>query len=620
MKIISGISNGQVLQRLGKQGANARLRGECEGRGPITATVRDKRGALKGWKAREVGKVRGGKFAVELRGIPAGGPYRLELRCGRAAARIASFFVGDVWILAGQSNMEGIGLMTGKPKPHPLARAFSMRREWRLATEPLHVLAESPDRCHSEIGPCTVEEGEKRRRNAIKGVGPGLFFAREMIGRTSVPQGLVCTAHGGTSMTQWDPKRVDREGDSLYWSMLASVRATGQPVAGVLWYQGESDANTADVPDYTRRMTELVSATRRDLKQPGLPWVIVQISRVYGQTANYGPWNEIQEQQRLLPRRIKNLETVAAIDLPMDDGIHIGSDGYVVLAQRLARMAGRLAHGNPRELPPPSPKKVVQVGKPEECKIDVLFDHVVGGLRSVGPAHGFIFITPTGEPNLIVHRIVLKGNTARLHLNGPLPEGSRLTYGCGTAPICNIVDGRGHAVPMFGPMFRQPIRRNLLQFMTDWRVSEVVTNGGALADAPAPDFGKLAAQPRSYPSTGFVNEHERWFDRDGLGFFQGRIELGEPMTLRLLMGYDGPFRLWLDGEPFFADLDGVNPCVPDKAEKAVELKAGVHDIRVGLDLMRGRTWGFFLRFARRDITAKQRNSGEYAKPVYLPAE
>ena len=620
MKINSGISDGQVLQRLGKHGANVELRGECDGSGPLTVTIFAKRGALKGWKAREIGKPRGGKFAVTLKDIPAGGPYKLELRCGKEIARVASFYVGDVWILAGQSNMEGIGLMAGKPKPHPLVRTFSMRREWRLAAEPIHLLAESPDHCHADLGQCSVEEGEKRRKNAIKGVGPGVFFGQEMLVRTGVPQGLICTAHGGTSMAQWDPKRVNLEGDSLYWSMLASVRATGQPVAGLLWYQGESDANPADVPHYTQRMIDLVSASRRDLKQRDLPWVIVQISRVYGQPANYGPWNEIQEQQRLLPRKTKNFETVAAIDLPMDDGIHIGSDGYVTLAQRLARMADRLAHGNKRELPPPTPVRVVQIGKPEDCRTDVIFENVVGGLRSAGPAHGFIFITPTGEPNFIVHRTVLKGNTAHLLLNGPPPEGSRLTYGCGTAPICNVVDGRGHAVPMFGPLFQQPIKRSLLPFLTEWMVANVVKDGGALADAPAPDFAKLTAQPRSYPSSGFVDEHERWVKNDGLAFFRGRIELGEPMTLRFLMGYDGPFRLWLDGEPFFTDLEGVNPCLADKAEKVAALKTGVHEICIGMDLARGKSWGFFLRFARKDITPSQRASNEYAKPIYLPAE
>lgn len=619
MKITSGLVNGQVLQRIGKRGASAELRGECRGDGPVTATIASGTRAMKDWNRRAVGSARGGKFLATLAGIPAGGPYRLELRCGAESMRVASFFVGDVWVLAGQSNMQGIGLMTGKAKAHPLVRAFSMRREWRLATDPLHVLAESPDHCHYEAVQLSPAEGEKFRRTAVKGVGPGVFFGREMLERTGVPQGLICTAHGGTSMQQWDPKRKNLGGESLYASMLESVRATGQPVSGVLWYQGESDADLVNAKLYTARMKELVATTRRDFKQPNLPWVIVQIGRVYGHPSALGPWNDIQEQQRLLPRKIKNFETVGAIDLPMDDGIHIGSDGYPLLAHRMARMADCLAHGNKRELPPPSPKKVVQVGRPENCMVDVIFDHVVGGLRSVGPAHGFIFVTPTGDPNYIIHRTVLKGNTARLLLNGPLPQGSRLTYGCGTSSICNITDGRGHAVPMFGPLFQQPSKRNLLPFMTEWNVADIVNNGSKLADSPVPDLGKLAVQKRSYSSEGFINEHERWFNKIGLGFFHGRIELAEPMKLRVLMGYDGPFRLWLDGKPFFADLEGVNPCLPDKAEKTIALKRGVHDIHIGMDLAHGRSWGFFLRFARKDITPKQRVSGDYAKPVYLPS-
>ena len=145
--------------------------------------------------------------------------------------------------MAGQSNMQGIGNMSGKAKPHPLIRAFSMRREWRAAEDPLHLLEESPDICHTEKQ-CSAKAGEELRRNAIKGVGVGVFFAREMFERSGgVPQGLICVAHGGTSMQQWSPERKKLGGGSLYASMLTSVKATGQPVAGLLWYQGESDAN-----------------------------------------------------------------------------------------------------------------------------------------------------------------------------------------------------------------------------------------------------------------------------------------------------------------------------------------------------------------------------------------
>jgi hypothetical protein len=55
-----------------------------------------------------------GKFSVKLSSIPVGGPYRLRLESGKQRVEIVPFFVGDVWILAGQSNMEGVGDMTAR--------------------------------------------------------------------------------------------------------------------------------------------------------------------------------------------------------------------------------------------------------------------------------------------------------------------------------------------------------------------------------------------------------------------------------------------------------------------------------------------------------------------------
>ncbi len=94
------------------------------------------------------------------------------------------------------------------------------------------------------------------------------------------------------------------------------------------------------------------------------------------------------------------------------------------------------------------------------------------------------------------------------------------------------------------------------------------------------------------------------------------MTLPEPMRLEFRMAYDGPFRLWLDREPFFSDLNGLNPCSPDKAVKTIALAAGEHDLRVAMDTNKGYAWGFRLRFERKDVTRAQIKSGAYAKPVY----
>jgi hypothetical protein len=454
MKILSGLAEGQVLQRLGSRGAKAVIKGASVKAGPVFATISHSRGPLKGWKKRPVGKASRGKWNVQLSGIPAGGPYRLRLEIDDEQATIASFFVGDVWLLAGQSNMEGVGDMSGAAPPHPLVRTFSMRREWRRAEDPLHLVVESPDRCHHGLRQCSPEEGEQKRKTNQKGVGVGVYFGRDMVKRSGVPQGLICTAHGGTEMEAWNPERKHLGGESHYASMLSSVRATGQPVAGVLWYQGESDANPKDAPNYTQQMQKLVAACRRDLRQPRLPWILAQIARYFFDGSEFSSWNNIQEQQRLLPSRIKYLETVSAIDLPLDDSIHVGAAGFKRLANRLARIADRMIYGNNREMRPPQLRAIrkIKTSSPWDYSIEVSYDHIAGKLRSNGDANGFMLMTAEGQPFPIIFKTTLHGDTVRLYADYRFIDGKRLSYGQGYSPICTIVDGRDFALPVFGPL------------------------------------------------------------------------------------------------------------------------------------------------------------------------
>ncbi|MFA7334757.1 MAG: sialate O-acetylesterase [Kiritimatiellia bacterium] len=618
IRIISGLADGQVLQRLGSRGANLALTLSSSESTPLFATISDSKGrAMKGWSKRRIGALTEGRQqTIMLKRIPPGGPYRLTLAAGKSGVSVKQFFVGDVWLLAGQSNMEGCGTMTGAAKTHPLVRAFSMRREWRLAKDPLHICPESPDACHNQGKQLTPPEAGDRRRQNPKGVGPGIFFAREMLAKSGVPQGLICTAHGGTSMAQWDPKRKTLGGESLYASMLMSLQATGQPVSGILWYQGESDANDAAVNLYTERMKELVAATRRDFKQPSLPWIVVQIGRFFGDaTSPPRAWNSIQEQQRLLPRSIRNLDVVAAIDLALDDLIHVGSAAFPTLAGRMAGVADRLVYKNSRALPAPQPGRILA----GSVNITVHFSGVQGGLRAAGEPHGFALIDESGNVVPNIFKTTLEGDKAVLHLIQPPLPGTRtprLSYGHGLTPVCNITDKRGQAVPVFGPL---PIRSEIawLPFIITWNVSPVVTSPAhKLAELGERDLDFTNSVARTYPEAGFVDEHERWQNRSGHCYFSSSGNLPEAMDLDVLMGYDGPFRLWVDGKPFFTDLSGINPSIPDESEKRIKLAKGPHSFRVAMDLNDGLAWGFFLRFKRRDVTRAQLVSGDFAKPVY----
>ena len=610
MTITKGLVEGQVLQRLGARGATAEISGNVSTAGvPIAVTLSGPKGALKGWKAKPVGRsARGGAFAVTLPGIPAGGPYRLELSAGKEKTAIRQFFVGDVWVLAGQSNMEGVGNMSGAAKPHPLIRVFSMRHEWKQAKDPLHILAESPDACHNGGVQRSPQEVEQIRRTAHKGVGPGIFFARQMLERSGVPQGLIATAHGGTAMWQWDPVKGE-----MYASMLSSWKATGQPVAGLLWYQGESDTNEKDEEIYVDRMKKLVAATRRDFRVPGLPWVIVQIAQVFTDDLNPS-WNRIQELERQLPDKIRNFETVSAIDLSLDDGIHISSEGYAILGSRLAiamsRFVGR------EKMRPPQFVKAVERNTIFGPSIDVTFDHVAKGLKSAGNASGFSLVTVERKEVAVIYKTTLHGNVARLHCTA-LMAGLYLHYGFGTHPVCNITEGRNFSLPVFGPVILASRAVAMQAFVKTWKSSGLITASEPLNKIPCPDL-ETSGAVKSYTThlEGFIDEHAAWEGKAGHHYFSSVLELEEPMKLRFLLGYDGPFRLWVNEKPFYQDLKGTNPALADQKKKSIALPAGRHRVTVAMDTNGGLAWGFFLRFVREDVSPTQLKDSSYKKPVY----
>lgn len=621
-----GLLPGQVLQRLRRRGATALLRGTASHNGEVRARITSRGRPLRGWHRRNVGVARCGRFRAHLTGIPVGGPYELTLSVGKDSLRIPGIHVGDVWILAGQSNMEGVGRLKGAPRPHPRVHACYMDGRWGLACEPIHVLGESPDPVHCGERPLPPREIRRLRARAVTGVGPGLFFGREMARRTGgVPQGVICTAHGGTSMSQWDPALKRLGGRSLYGSLLRAVRATGQPVAGVLWYQGESDADAINAPLYGERMRRLVAALRHDLRQPRLPFLLAQLARVFGSGFETGRgariWNLIQEQQRRLKETIPFLECVATVDLPLDDPIHLACDAQARLGVRFARAADRLVHGNLREPPPPDFDTIRPLPSPSPgvATWEVRFRNNVGALRGHESPGGFALVDDRGEDTQFLFRSRLQGNRVVIETLMDQPFGFQLMYGHGLTPHATLADARDMAVPVFGPVPVEP-GLALSPFVRSWRVSAIQPATRPLgALSPPKPRRAFRLTTRLFPHP-LVDMHPEWEGHDGRVFFFTELSSPEDMRVLLRVGSDGPIRAWLDDRPVLADLLATNPALLDKQVRPVFLREGRHRLAVAMDLNGGQAWGFYLRFSRPGVSRGRILRGEFKVPVCsLPA-
>ncbi len=433
-----------------------------------------------------------GKFS----GVPTGGPYSVTANIKKGDAvlqvQIGPIFVGDLWVLAGQSNMEGVGDLIDVTSPHEKVSALGMDDKWVQATEPLHWLVDSPDPVHSGDPNTRAERSAQQHKSRTKGAGLGLPFAAAMVDATGVPVGLVATAHGGTSMAQWDPAKKGEGGNSLYGSMLRSINLAGGKVKGLLWYQGESDSSPEGSAIFEDVFTKFIHAVRADLGQADLPFYYVQIGRFVVGGDSKG-WNIVQDAQRRIVDQVANTAVISVIDLELDDAIHVGTQGLKRAGQRLAKIALREQFGQVGASTPTFDRVTKGPNNTLEVKFrgvnrGVGFPGMMGrgmmmgrggmgsmrgqaagrpgsaaaiqvGLAPERHIAGFSIRDADGNPLPLIFdaSVGRSRESVILKLTGAVPPGSFLWYGHGYDPYCNLIDSADMAVPVFGPIALDPV-------------------------------------------------------------------------------------------------------------------------------------------------------------------
>jgi len=463
----------------------------------------------------DAGDVRANKDAASLpefvegkfSGVPTGGPYfvsvTVEKPGSRESVQVGPIFVGDLWVLAGQSNMQGVGDLIDVTPPHEKVSALGMDDKWVQAREPLHWLVDSPDPVHSGDPKTRAERSAQEHKTRTKGAGLGLPFAVEMVEKTGVPVGLIVTAHGGTSMAQWDPAKKGEGGKSLYGSMLRSINVAGGKVKGVLWYQGESDASPDSSKIYEDVFTKFIQAVRADIGQADLPFYYVQIGRVVRDGDPKG-WNTVQDAQRRIVDKVANTAVVPVIDLELDDAIHVGTQGQKRVGKRLAQIALReqfgqagastptfdrvtqgpnntlevkfrgvnrgltgpaammgpgMMGGNPGMM---NPQRWAEMNAAIRAQMTARYGSAATATQGLSPERhiaGFSIRDADGNaiPRIFEAAVGRSRESVILKLTAPVPPASSLWYGHGHDPYCNLVDAADMAVPVFGPIPLDPV-------------------------------------------------------------------------------------------------------------------------------------------------------------------
>ena len=232
---------------------------------------------------------------------------------------------------------------------------------------------------------------------------------------------------------------------TIYNAMIAPLGATA--LAGVAWYQGESD--TA-IPGYQDRMKAMMAEWRRQAGVPQMPFAIVSLAGFGTPAIRPGEsgWARVRDDQRRVAEDDGHTAVAIAIDLgdPLD--IHPGEKHEV--GRRLARAMGSLAYGQPASASGP---RVTGAAKTADGGVLVSFAGVTGGLHSRSAAQAIGFeLCGTGVGSCRYAAATVADTHATLAGDGkPV---TRVRYAWADSPVVNLVADAGLPAGPFEVMVR----------------------------------------------------------------------------------------------------------------------------------------------------------------------
>ena len=223
----------------------------------------------------------------------------------------------------------------------------------------------------------------------------------------------------------------------MYNGMIAPL--TPYAIAGVIWYQGESNAQPRT--QYHRQLPAMIRAWRKAWGHE-FPFLIVQLANFMApeadpsKAAGYATVREAQAAALSLPK------TGLAVAIDVGDAADIHPKDKQTVGQRLALAALAVAYGKDLVYSGPMFESMAIEGG----KVRVSFKHVGGGLVVRGQKlEGFALAGPDG----VYHwaDAVLDGNTVVL-TSPEAPNPAAVRYAWANNPACNLYNKEGlPAVP-----------------------------------------------------------------------------------------------------------------------------------------------------------------------------
>lgn len=259
--VVNNLSPYQILQRDASGNASIFVEGTYTG---SPAAIEARWNSNETWTTLSLDTDGAGTFSGILQNQFQGqGP--LEVRFSEATHitdTIPFIGVGDIFIIAGQSNASGRG-STLNTSTHPSLKAtlFGNDDTWK----------ELEDKVDDDTGQIDVVSSD-----VIAEGSPWPLIATQIMESQNIPVAFVPAAKGGTIILQWRAAENHSDPTTLYGSMNRRMTAVGGQVKAILFFQGESDAAFGTSQEfYETELNTFVNTVATDF--PGLKTMVGQI-------------------------------------------------------------------------------------------------------------------------------------------------------------------------------------------------------------------------------------------------------------------------------------------------------------------------------------------------------
>lgn len=388
----------------------------------------------------------GARWSLKIKTPAAGGPYTININ-GYNKVTINDVLIGEVWLGSGQSNMEmnynwGVKRYTG-------VMDSATNNTIRLFLVPRLTADYPQDDLKGRWVVCTPEEAKRFSMVAF-------FFGQKLQEELGVPVGLIASSWGGTPAEVWTPadsvasnpvlkEAATKINPSEHWPVKpgATYNAMIHPltpftIAGVLWYQGESNVGTWST--YRPLLTSLITSWRSAWGKE-LPFYYVQIAPYsgYGNANSSALLREAQAQVQAVP----HTGMVVTHDL-VDDVKDIHPHNKKDVAGRLAAYALAEVYGKKQVAYKTPQYSRMQV---EKDRVRLYFEGAGKGLVSKGGALTEFYIA--GEDRQFVPASAkIDGNTVVVWSKS-VKKPVAVRYGFSSAAMPNLFTKEGLPVAIF---------------------------------------------------------------------------------------------------------------------------------------------------------------------------